>query len=162
MKDCCITISKGRWKSNNPLHDLMTILGSTYYHSNYPPPHPPPWALGITTFNSTHYHPMGFRNYHLPPYILPPPLASGITTFSPTNYHPHWLQVLPPSALEHVQTYVSLNALCWWSLVVAQLWDNVFLLQSRSKPFYLWLSIIVWNRISCFSVAVRLYMYWCW
>ena len=160
MKDCCITFSKRKWKSNNPLHDLITTPGSTYYHFTHPLP--PLLASGNTTLNHTHYPPMGFRNYHLQPYVLSPPWASGITTFSLTNYYPHWFQALPPSTLQPVQTCVSVNALYWLGLILAQLWDRVFFLHSKSKPFHLWLTFLVWNRTSCFSVAACLYMYWCW
>ena len=94
---------------------------------------PTPWASDITTFSLTYYYPllttspMGFRYYHLQPYILLPPWASGITTFSLTNYYPLGLQVLPPSATQPVQTTVYPNLLYWCSLLFVQLWDSVLL-----------------------------------
>ena len=36
----------------------------------------------------TQYHPIGFKYYHLQPYLLLPSWASGITTFSLTSYYP--------------------------------------------------------------------------
>ena len=109
----------------NALHGTSPHLpmGSEYYDLlTYYYPHGlqvlPPSALHTTT-------PMGFRYYHLQPYILLPPWASGITTISLTNYHPLRLQVLPPSA---VQTTVYLNYLYWCVLVFVQLWDSVFII----------------------------------
>ena len=71
-----------------------------------------------TNFTLSHYYPPPG------PQVLPPS-ALLITT-------PLRLQVLPPSAEQPAYTSVSPSHLYWWSWDVAQMWDSIFCLQSKS------------------------------